>query len=208
MTNKPFLVGITGGSGSGKTTFLKRLVEAIGEENVAILTQDNYYINRAQQPKDINGVEDYDRPESFDFEQYRLDLSKLLAGESIEINEYTYNKAAQERTKLVINAAKIVVTEGIFVFHFPEISKLINLKVFVDAKEAVKMRRRIFRDAVERGYDMNDVLYRYENHVTPSYERYIKPIRHEADIIIPNNADFSKGLEVLTQFLKSKIKQA
>ncbi len=207
MSSKPFLVGITGGSGSGKTTFIKRLVEDMGIENVAVLTQDNYYINRDNQPKDINGVEDYDRPESFDFVQYKQDLFKLLNGESVEIYEYNYNKSKQERNKIVIKSAKIVVTEGIFVFHFPEISDLINLKIFVDAKEAVKMRRRIYRDAVERGYDMNDVLYRYENHVTPSYERYIKPIRHDADIIIPNNADFAKGLAVLTQFLKSKIKQ-
>jgi uridine kinase len=96
--------------------------------------------------------------------------------------------------------------EGIFVFHFPEIAKLIDLKVFVDAKEHIKIKRRIIRDNNERGYDLDDVLYRWEHHVAPTYDKFIKPLRSEADLIINNHHRFDQGLEVLVSFLKTKVK--
>jgi uridine kinase len=95
--------------------------------------------------------------------------------------------------------------EGIFVFYFPEIARLIDLKIFVDAKEHVKIKRRIIRDNNERGYDLDDVLYRWEHHVAPTYDKFILPLRSEADIIINNNSRFDTGLQVLTGFLKGKL---
>ena len=107
--------------------------------------------------------------------------------------------------QLVFKPAPIVVVEGIFVFYFEEVARLLDLKVYIDAKEYVKLHRRIIRDKVERGYDLEDVLYRYTNHVAPTYEKYIKPFKNDADIIIPNNNHFERGLEVLVSFLNSKI---
>jgi uridine kinase len=106
---------------------------------------------------------------------------------------------------LIFKPAPIIVVEGIFVFYFSEIAKLLDLKIFIDAKEHIKLKRRIYRDQVERGYDINDVLYRYEKHVAPTYERYIEPFKNEADIIIPNNSHYQKPLEMLVCYLKTKI---
>ena len=95
--------------------------------------------------------------------------------------------------ELVFRPAPIVVVEGIFVFHFEEIAKLLDLKVYIDAQEHVKLHRRIIRDRDERGYDLADVLYRYTHHVAPTYERFIAPYKHDADIVIPNNRHFEQG---------------
>jgi uridine kinase len=98
------------------------------------------------------------------------------------------------------------VIEGLFVFHFKKIAPLLDLKVFINAKENLKIIRRIMRDQVERGYPLDDVLYKYQHHVLPSFERFIQPYKEEADIVVNNNHDFERGLEVLTGFLKSRLK--
>ena len=100
-----------------------------------------------------------------------------------------------------------MVVEGIFVYYFEEIAELIDLKVFIAARNKIKLNRRIHRDNAERGYDINDVLYRWEHHVRPTYQRYIKPFKASADLIIPNNHGYDKGLDVLVAFLKSKLQK-
>jgi uridine kinase len=202
---KPFIVGITGGSGSGKTFFLKSLINSFTDKEICLISQDNYYKSKHLQPLDENGIHNFDTPNSIDFEQYAADILMLKSGKQVERIEYTFNNPNNEPSILEFNPAPIIVVEGIFVFYFQEIAKLLDLKIFIDAKEHIKLKRRIIRDKEERGYDMEDVLYRYENHVAPTFYRYIEPFKPEADIVIPNNRNFEKALEVLTTFLKTKI---
>ena len=98
-----------------------------------------------------------------------------------------------------------MVVEGIFVLYDQEIAKVLDLKVFIEAKDYIKLKRRIIRDDKERGYDLDDVLYRYEHHVMPTYDKYIKPYKKDANIIIPNHTDFSEAMAVLSSFIQSKI---
>ncbi|MBO9641147.1 MAG: uridine kinase, partial [Siphonobacter aquaeclarae] len=104
--------------------------------------------------------------------------------------------------ELLFYPTPIIVVEGIFVFYFEEIANLLDLKVFIAAKNKIKLNRRIRRDADERGYDINDVLYRWEHHVRPTYQKYIKPYKANADIVIPNNEHFEKGLDMLVCYLR------
>ena len=201
----PYLLGVTGGSGSGKTYFLKKLVEALGPENVTMVSHDNYYKNRMDQPKDENGVENFDTPESINFKHFARDVAKLKRGLQVRKIEYTFNKPKEKPNMLTFKPKPIIVLEGIFVFHYKEVSDMIDLKVFIDAAPHIKIKRRILRDSVERGYDLHDVLYRYEKHVMPSYEKYIAVHRNNVDLLITNNTTFDKALDVLTVFLKSKI---
>jgi uridine kinase len=203
---KPFIVGITGGSASGKTTFLNRLLASFSPENVCLISQDNYYKDREYQTRDLNGVVNFDLPSCIDDEAYAQDILKLSQGETVFRKEYTFNNPNVVAKQLEFKPAPIVVVEGIFVFYFEEIAKLLDLKVYIDAKEYIKLQRRIVRDKVERGYDLDDVLYRYTHHVAPTYEKYIKPYKNDADIIIPNNENFDRGLDVLITYLNSKIK--
>ena len=201
----PYLIGITGGSASGKTTFLRRLLEAFPEEEICLISQDNYYHPREKQLRDDMGVENFDLPASIDAVAYAHDVLRISQGHEVRRREYTFNNAAATAQELVFRPAPIVVVEGIFVFHFQEIARLLDLKVYIDAQEHVKLHRRIVRDRDERGYDLADVLYRYTHHVAPTYERFIAPYKHYADIVIPNNRHFDKGLEVLVGFLKTKV---
>ena len=204
----PYIVGITGGSASGKTSFLKSLIDSFDEEEICLISQDNYYKPRDQQPLDENGVENFDTPFSINFNRYAEDINKLRQGETVYLQEYTYNNPNIQPKILEFRSAPIIVVEGIFVFYFSEISKLLDLKLFIDAKEHIKLKRRIIRDQVERGYDLDDVLYRYEMHVAPTYEKYIEPFKQDADLIIPNNVSYEKSLDIIVTFLKGKIKHA
>jgi len=201
---KPFIVGITGGSASGKTLFLERLLSSFDPGEVCLISQDNYYKPRHLQPIDAQGVHNFDTPHSIDFEQYASDIRKIQSGETVYREEYTFNNASKKPKMLTFAAAPVVVVEGIFVLYYPELAELLDLKIFIDAKDHIKLKRRIIRDKVERGYDLDDVLYRYEMHVMPTYEKYIKPFKNEADLIVPNNSSFDKAMDVVRTYLRSK----
>ena len=203
--NSPYLVGITGGSASGKTLFLKSLIHAFAPGEISLISQDNYYRPRHEQQVDEKGIHNFDLPAAIDDERYAADIRTLRSGRPVSCPEYTFNNPAAAPRMLTFTPSPIIVVEGIFVLYFPEIVSLLDLKVFIDAKEHVKFKRRIIRDRDERGYDLEDVLYRYEQHVVPAYEKYIEPFKDDADVIIPNNRHFEKGLQLLVAYLKSRL---
>lgn len=204
-SNSPYIVGITGGSASGKTIFMNSLLSSFNKDEVCQVSQDDYYKPIHLIPKDENGVENFDLPETIDYMLFAEHIQKLRNHESVEHVEYTFNNPNAPKNKLVFRPTPIIIVEGLFIFYYPEISNLIDLKIFVDAKEHFKIKRRILRDNNERGYDINDVLYRWEHHVSPTYEKFIKPLKAEADIVINNNKNFDKGLEVVKSFLLDKL---
>jgi len=205
LMKKPFIIGITGGSGSGKTTFINSLKASFSKEEICFVSQDDYYLTKEFQKKDEQGIENFDRPSSINKKSFTTDIQKLIIGESISIKEYTYNNKDAKPQIITFEPAPIVIIEGIFVFHYKKIRKLLDLKVFIDAKENLKVIRRITRDRVERNYPLDDVLYRYENHILPAFEKYILPYRDDADIVINNNDNFDQGLEVVKGYLKNKL---
>jgi uridine kinase len=201
--NRPFIIGITGGSASGKTLFLTRLMEQFDTDDICLLSQDNYYRPKHHQTKDENGIENFDLPGAIDDVAFAADVEKLRSGEIVTREEYTFNNSEKIPTLLHFHPKKILVVEGIFVFHFPEVAKLLDLKIFIDAQDKIKLKRRIKRDNEERGYDLQDVMYRWKYHVKPTYEEFIRPHKRSCDIVIPNNQHFEKGLQVIVSYLKS-----
>ena len=203
---KPYVIGLTGGSGSGKTTLIKHLQAAFPDNEVCFLSMDNYYKKREEQELDHNNEKNFDLPTSFRRDDFYFDILKLLNGEEIHILEYTFNNPSAAPRIITYKPAPILILEGIFVFYFKEVADLIDLKIFLYVKDHLKIIRRIRRDAEERNYPLDDVLYRYEQHVYPTYEKYIAPLKDEADIVINNNRHFNTALDVLQPLLKEKVR--
>lgn len=203
---KPLVIGITGGSGSGKTLFIKKLRERFEEKEICLISQDDYYCPKEQQKKDDKGVINFDRPRSIDKDAFLDDIKALMKGQVVQRPEYTFNNENVIPKMLTFNPAPILLVEGLFVFHFKKIRKILDLKIFLHAKENLKVIRRIKRDKIERNYPLDDVLYRYQHHVLPAFEKYIEPYSEEADIIINNNDNFEMGLDVLSGYLNNRLK--
>lgn len=203
---KPYIIGITGGTGSGKTLFLSSLLSSFDEQKVTCISQDDYYLPREHQLVDKNGEFNFDRPESIDFEHFAADLKELSEGKHVTKQEYTFNNPEATPKTITRYPAPVILVEGIFIFHYAKVNSLIDLKVFIDAREHIKLKRRLKRDREERGYDAEDVLYKYENHIMPSYQKYIAPHKEQADIVVPNNDHFDNALSVIKAFIGAKIK--
>ncbi len=202
---KPYTIGITGGSGSGKTYFLQKLAQRFGTKEICFISQDNYYHPREQQQTDERGVKNFDLPEAIDHKRFTQDIQRLKRGEPVTITEYTFNNPRAKAGTITYHPAPVLIIEGLFVQYFQDIRNELDLKIFIEAKDYLKLSRRIKRDNEERGYDLEDVLYRYQYHVMPVYEQLIEPLKHQADLIIPNNHHFEAALEVLTWALKARI---
>ena len=200
---KPFLIGLTGLSGSGKTTFLQRLEQTFGKEQLSVISQDNYYKPREQQKTDKQGIVNFDLPTSIDREAFYKDIVQLMEGKTVYREEYTFNNKLAVPKMLEFNSRPLILVEGIFIYHYKEVRKLLDLKLFLHVKETTALGRRIRRDQIERNYPLEDVLYRYEKHVLPSYERFIKPYQTEADLVINNNQNFEIGLDVVANYLQT-----
>lgn len=205
MNQKPFIIGISGGSGSGKTTFVRELSSSFSQKEVCILSQDNYYKPREEQQIDNTGEKNFDLPESFKEEEYHKDVLKLLGGEDVVLKEYTYNNPLAEPKLITYKAAPIIIIEGIFVFHFTDVSSLMDFKIFIDADEHIKLIRRIQRDQIERNYPLEDVLYRYQHHVFPSYQKFILPYKPHCDIVVNNNISFENAMNTVKLSIREKL---
>lgn len=200
-----YTIGICGGSASGKTAFVKAIRQKFSENEVCLFSMDNYYKAINLQPLDFSGAANFDSPDSIDLDQLLKDLRRLKSGETIQGIEYAYNNPGKSKKEYLIKSAPVILVEGIFVLAFEALLQELDLKIFIEAEDHIRIKRRIKRDWEERGYAMEDVLYRYEHHVAPAYERYIAPTRLIADLIVPNNTTFENALNVITTFIHSRI---
>ncbi len=207
MVKPKIIVGISGGSGSGKTSLLNSLLDVYSKDEICIVSQDNYYRPLKEQFVDENGEVNFDLPESIDIEKFVEDLNLLSSGKQIEKTEYTFNNNAKEAQTIVVNPAKILVIEGLFIFHFKMIMEKINLAVFVHTDRNLRLERRIKRDGKERGYPEATVIYQWENHVEPAFKSYLEPYKKDCHLTINNNESYQLGLMELKRILDNKLRK-
>jgi len=204
--DRPIIIGISGGSGSGKSCFVRSLDELFDKDQISIVSMDNYYFPRETQKVDDEGKRNFDLPDSIDSKSFYKDLQSLIHGKPVEKEEYVFNNPNKTAAKLNFNPAPVIIVEGLFIFHYKKIANLLDYKVFMNAADDLKVIRRIKRDGLERNYPLDDVLYRYDKHVSPAYRAYIEPYIEDADIIINNFESYTKGLNIVSGFISSLLK--
>lgn len=204
---KPYLIGLSGGSGCGKTTVIQTLFEELPKGSISLISQDNYYLKKEEQPIDENGVVNFDTPNSFRRKELLEDVNLLAKGNTVSYLEYTFNNKNWEPKKVEIQPAPIVLIEGLFVFHFEELRKLFDYRVFIDTDEEERLKRRIKRDLEERGYPEDEVRYQWKNHVMPAFNDYLHPFIDSCDLIIDNSHHFREDLDVLKAHIHELLKE-
>lgn len=203
----PYIVGICGGSGSGKTYFLNRLVESLGEDDLTLVSQDNYYKPREEQPRDSEGLINFDHPNSINLQNLTQDIQRIINGESFELLEYTFNNPNVTPKVFQIEPRPIIIIEGLFIYHLPELANLIDLKIFVEAAEYNRLIRRLRRDTTERGYSYESIMRDYEKFVAPMYKKYVEPTKKICDLIVPNHTHMDNALLAIIHHLRQMAKE-
>lgn len=195
-------IGITGGSGAGKTAFTDALRDQFPAGEVAFLSQDDYYFPIERQVKDERGIVNFDRAESIDVQALLRDMANLRRGDKVQRPRYLFNNPLAAPSVRTVLPAKVVVLEGMLLPAFPDILDQLDLSVIVHAGFSQRLNRRIERDRRIRNYPREDVLYRYEHHVSPAFRRYIQPFYEKADLIVNNTDHFGRGLQVLEYYIR------
>lgn len=199
------IFGITGCSASGKSFVVKYLKERIPYSHVSFIYQDNYYKKREDQSKDENGNYNFDLPSSFLNRELIDDLISLKKGNKVLRKEYNFNNPKIKQETIVVHPRPIIILEGLFILSDSNIKNLIDHKIFVNSKTELMLDRRIRRDSKMRGYDRSDVEYKFENHVIPSFKKYILPEKSNADFIVENNVNGNHAAKLVYGYIKKLI---
>lgn len=197
--------GITGCSASGKSFIVEYLKERIPSSEVSFIFQDNYYKKREDQSKDKNGNYNFDLPSSFLNSELVEDIISLKNGNKVSRKEYNFNNPNIKQENIVVFPRSIIILEGLFILSDPNIKELIDHKIFIDSKTEIMLDRRIRRDSKMRGYDRIDVEYKFENHVIPSFMKYILPEKNNADFIVENNGNGNRAAKLVYGYISKLI---
>lgn len=193
--DRPYVIGIAGSSGSGKTFFLRRFLDYFQPHQITLISQDDYYIPANTKTKEENRLYNFDLPTAINRESFFHDITQLFEGDTVYRQEYTFNNPDLKPKILEIKPAPILIVEGLFIFYYEEINALLNYRIFLNAEESVALERRLSRDLIERGYDHDDVMYKWINHVVPAYEQYLLPFKPSCDLVIINNTNDPKIMD-------------
>ena len=195
--DRPFLIGVAGGSNSGKTTIATRLAELVGEDRLSLIELDSYYTERSDEPLEQRANANYDHPDAFDWPLLNDHLAALANGASVPVPVYDYSQHNRSGEVRVVEPARIVVVDGILVLWDRTLRERFDLKIFVDTAADVRLIRRMRRDVAERGRTPDFVIEQYLEMVRPAHERFIEPSKRYADVIIPEGGLNRPAIEVL-----------
>jgi uridine kinase len=199
------IVGIAGGTGSGKTTVVKKVMEAFPNNEVLVIPQDSYYRDNKGIPLEERQLINFDHPDSLEFTLLIEHLKQLKKGKSVEMPVYSYLTCLRAKETITISPTRVVLVEGILILSDKGLRNMLDIKVFVDADADDRLGRVIQRDIVERGRSLLKVLERYHDTVKPSHLQFIEPSKRYADIIIPGGGENQVGIEVLISIIEKHL---
>ena len=200
-----YIIGIGGGTGSGKTTVALRIRELLGNENCDILPMDNYYRDMSHLPLEERKKQNYDHPEMIEHALLAYHLRRLMEGKSVEVPTYDFATYTRGKKTIPFHPKPFVIVEGIFALYYNELLELYDLAVYVDAENDIRFIRRLRRDIEERGRSVESVIDQYLSTVKPMHDAYVEPTKKNADIIIPRGGFNEKAIQVVVQYMLKKI---
>ena len=199
------IIGIAGGSGSGKTTVVNKIVNDLDASRVTVICQDNYYNDNKDLTLEERRKINFDHPNAIEFPLLIKHLRELKEGRAIEMPTYSFVESTRMAETIHVGPHDVIIVEGILVLTIPELRDLMDIKVFVDADADDRLARRILRDVAERGRVLSNVLNHYENTVKPMHLQFIEPSKRYADLIVPQGGSNEIAIDVLRHFIKRKI---
>lgn len=199
------LIGICGGTGSGKTTLARKIYEALGEDNCLLLSMDRYYKDDQTLTLEQKAARNYDHPDAFDSDLLLSHLTALKNGEEIECPSYDFSTHSRLAERTIEKSKKVIIVEGILLFADPRLTELLNYKIYVDTDADVRILRRIMRDVKDRGRTLDSVVEQYLTTVKPMHELFIEPFKRVADIIVPEGGYNHPAFDIIVSTLVSKI---
>lgn len=198
---KTRIIGVAGGTGSGKTTIVKRLVEALGPGQVTRIEQDRYYRDLSVMPLDARGARNFDHPDSFEFELLLDHVSQLAAGRDVDAPRYDFRIHARETATDRLPARPVIVVEGIMVLADPRLRAIMDVRVYVDTDDDIRFIRRLQRDIVERGRTVESVIEQYRATVKPMHLEFVEPSKRYAHVIVPEGGHNDVAVEMLLKLV-------
>ena len=203
---KSILIGIAGGTGSGKTKLAKNIVKNFSSDQVIVIELDSYYHDLAHIPIDMRRHKNFDHPEAYDFELLNDHLRILRSGGEVDIPVYDYINHTRSQETVKERGHKIIVLEGILALYDPELRDMMDIKMFVQTDADIRFTRRLKRDTKKRGRSMESVIDQYYTTVRPMHEQFVEPTKVHADIIIPEGGKNSVAIDLITTKLESLLK--
>ena len=201
------IIGITGGTGCGKTTVVNQIVNELSAEDVTVISQDSYYKDLSHLTFEQRTQINFDHPNSIDFDLLKEHLLALKAGKTIDTPTYSFVEHNRTKETVLVKPTNVAIVEGILIFSHPDIRDLFNIKIFVHADSDERLIRRIKRDITERGRDVEEVLNRYQNTLKPMHMQFIEPMKEFADIIIPNNRYNTVAIDIIKTIVHNRVYQ-
>lgn len=206
MAQKPLVIGVTGGSGSGKTTVSRELVARIPDNSAILLQQDAYYRDQSEKPFEERIKTNYDHPDSFETDLFVADLERLLAREAIDKPVYDYEKHTRSSDVIHVMPADVIIVDGVLLFNDKRVRDLLDLKVYVDTDDDIRFLRRLERDIEERGRTVRGVIEQYLATVKPMYHQFIEPTKRYANIIVPEGGQNKVAIDMITNQILAMLK--
>ena len=194
---KPEVIGISGGTGSGKTFLTKKIIETSMTTNIAVIEQDAYYKDLSHMPYEDRIKQNFDHPDSIDVDLFETQLQQLINGKAIKIPTYDFSNHIRSNKTKEIPYSSIIIVEGIFVLYYLQLRKLYTINVFIDTSEKVRFQRRMDRDIKERGRTPESVKLQYDSTVSPMHEKYIEPSKDHADLIVQEEYDLKDVINMI-----------
>ncbi len=201
------IIGIAGGSGSGKTTVVKKIASAFSEESVAVIPLDNYYKDKGHLTAEEKLKINFDHPTAFEYNLLIKQLDMLKAGQPIEMPIYSYLTCSRAKETVTVLPKDVIIVEGILILNNPRLRDRMDIKIFVDADDDDRLIRIIRRDIVERGRTYNQVLDHYEQFVKPMHIQFVEPTKRYADIIVPQGGENHIAIDILSSRVKIHLKK-